>query len=158
MSKLTSGPVERNRYLTSKLRCCPPEVDFLPMGYRGNPGDGSDVTPTLSIITPDDGCYAFFPSLLCKTEISLLDLSLEDPTQFILSALLDLFLVFFNFSLFFGLGNDFFAGRKSQCSWTYGSRFSRNTHKGADQAFLLVFQKNTSTSHLTINFHRSMLL
>lgn len=43
------------------------------------------------------------PTFLYKTEIKLLDNTVMDPTQFVLSILLDLFLVFFNFSSFFFL-------------------------------------------------------
>lgn len=42
----------------------------------------------------------------------------------------------------------FFAGRKLQFSCTYGSRFSRNTHRGADHAlffFCQTFRKKAST-------------
>lgn len=100
MSKLVSGPVERNRCLWSKHRCCSPEAHFLPMGHGESTGDGSDVTPTLSVITPDDGPWSFFPSLLYKM---LLDLTSSDPTQPILSTLLAWFLIFFNFSPFLAL-------------------------------------------------------
>lgn len=83
MSKLVSGPVERNRCLKSKHRCCSPDVHFLPMGYRGNAGDGASVTSILSIITPVAGPCFFFP-LLYKTEVKFLDLTLRDLIYFIL--------------------------------------------------------------------------
>lgn len=50
------------------------------MGYRGNASDESGVRPTLSIVTAENGPRAFFPSLLYKTEIKILDITLRDPT------------------------------------------------------------------------------
>lgn len=132
------------------------------MGYKENVGDGSDVTPTLSIITPDDGPCSFFPSLLYKTEIKLLDLTSSNPAQLTLSNDNWLISCLLQFLPFFGLRSCFFAGRKSQCSCTYGSRCSRNTWKEQSKHFCQPFRKvaaqKTATSHLGIDFHRSLLL
>lgn len=68
---------------------------------------------------------------------------------------------FFNFWVFWPWNILLLLEGKSQCSCTYSSRLSKNTHKGTDQAFLSTFQKTASvkesTSHLGINFHRSVL-
>lgn len=68
---------------------------------------------------------------------------------------------FFNFWVFWLWNILLLLEGKSQCSCTYSSRLSKNTHKGTDQTFLSTFQKTASvkesTSHLGINFHRSVL-
>ena len=137
-------------------------MHFLILGYRGSLGDGSDVTPTMSIITPDDGPNVFFPSLLYETEIKLLDLTLRDPTQFILSILLDLFLVFFNFSLFLALeAVSLMEGNLSAHALTVAGSLEIPTKeqiKHFCQPFRKMPAEKTATNHLDINFHRSLLL
>lgn len=103
------------------------------MGYRGNVSDESGVRPTLSVVAADDGPCALLPSLLCKTEIKILDITLRDCTWFILSTFLDLFL---QFLLFLALESISFMEGKSEWSCTYGSRFSRNSHEGTDQQII----------------------
>lgn len=71
-------------------------MTFLPVGYRGNASDESGVKPTQSIATAEDRPCAFFPSLLYKNEIKVLDLTLRDP-RFILSTWLDFCLQFLGF-------------------------------------------------------------
>lgn len=101
------------------------------MGTRGNAPE-SGVRLTVSIVT-DTLCFLSFFALQDWTQDSGHHL---EGSHLIYPFHIVRFTSSISFFFFLALGSISFMEGKSECSCTYGSRFSRNTHKETDQQII----------------------